>query len=109
MTIGGKLAGIAKKMALVKKEVKDEDGEMDTEKREPSGCEESAISLEYDRSQLPDLLKIYYRWLFPYDKYFDWLQYGVCVCVCVCVCVRVCTYRENLINTFIVCILKYLP
>ena len=39
------------------------------------------ISLEvspgqYDRSQLPDLLRVYYTWLFPYDKYFDWLQYG---------------------------------
>ena len=30
----------------------------------------------YDRSQLPHLLKIYYKSLFPYDKYFDWLQYG---------------------------------
>ena len=31
---------------------------------------------QYDRSQLPDLLRVYYTWLFPYDKYFDWLQYG---------------------------------
>ena len=31
---------------------------------------------EYDRSQLPDLLRVYYTWLFPFDKYFDWLQYG---------------------------------
>ena len=30
----------------------------------------------YDSSQLPDLLRIYYTWIFPYDKYFDWLQYG---------------------------------
>ena len=31
---------------------------------------------QYDRSQLPDLLRVYYTWLFPFDKYFDWLQYG---------------------------------
>lgn len=30
----------------------------------------------YDRSQLPDLLRVYYTWLFPYDRYFEWLQYG---------------------------------
>ncbi len=30
----------------------------------------------YDRSQLPNLLRVYYTWLFPYDKYFEWLQYG---------------------------------
>ncbi len=31
---------------------------------------------DYDRAQLPHLLRIYYTWLFPYDKYFDWLHYG---------------------------------
>lgn len=31
---------------------------------------------EYDRSQLPHLLKLYYKSLFPYDKYWEWLQYG---------------------------------
>ncbi len=31
---------------------------------------------KYDRSQLPHLLKIYYKSLFPYDKYWEWLQYG---------------------------------
>ena len=76
-------------MALVKKEPKDVDkvGEaMETEEREGEGGSygESAISREYDRSQLPELLRIYYRWLFPYDKYFEWLQYGECV-VCDCV------------------------
>ena len=35
-----------------------------------------AESGAYNRSQLPGLLKVYYRWLFPYDKYFEWLQYG---------------------------------
>ena len=35
-----------------------------------------AISEHYERSQLPDLLRVYYTWLFPYDKYFEWLQYG---------------------------------
>ena len=30
----------------------------------------------YNRSELPELLKVYYKWLFPYDKYFEWLQYG---------------------------------
>ena len=70
-------------MALVKKEPKDADkvGEaMETEEGGSYG--ESAISREYDRSQLPELLRIYYRWLFPYDKYFEWLQYGECV-VCI--------------------------
>ena len=64
-------------MALVKKEPKDldeTDEAVDT--REVGEDDGSAISREYDRSQLPELLKIYYRWLFPYDKYFDWLQYG---------------------------------
>lgn len=35
-----------------------------------------AIPEHYERSQLPDLLRVYYTWLFPYDKYFEWLQYG---------------------------------
>ena len=35
-----------------------------------------SIFAEYNRAQLPHLLGIYYTWLFPYDKYFDWLQYG---------------------------------
>ena len=35
-----------------------------------------AESGAYNRSQLPGLLKVYCRWLFPYDKYFEWLQYG---------------------------------
>ena len=38
--------------------------------------EEDASENVYDRSQLPHLLKIYYKSLFPYDKYFEWLQYG---------------------------------
>lgn len=85
-------------MALVKKEPRDADevGEaMETEEGEGEGeggsYGESAISREYDRSQLPELLRIYYRWLFPYDKYFEWLQYGEYVvfdCVCVFMCVR---------------------
>ena len=35
-----------------------------------------AESGAYNRSQLPELLRVYYKWLFPYDKYFEWLQYG---------------------------------
>lgn len=35
-----------------------------------------ANEAEYDRSELPELLRIYYSKLFPYDKYFDWLHYG---------------------------------
>ena len=31
---------------------------------------------DYDRAELPDLLRIYYSRLFPYDKYYDWLEYG---------------------------------
>ena len=68
------------KMALVKKEPTDSDEaghDMEAEEGGRDGVEMSAISPEYERSQLPDLLKIYYRWLFPYDKYFDWLQYGM--------------------------------
>ena len=32
--------------------------------------------LHYDRAQLPDLLRIYYSWLFPYNKFYEWLDYG---------------------------------
>ena len=31
---------------------------------------------DYDPSQLRELLQVYYTWLFPYDRYFQWLQYG---------------------------------
>ena len=48
--------------------------ELDLELVKPSS--NGAESGIYNRSQLPDLLKVYYRWLFPYDKYFEWLQYG---------------------------------
>ena len=37
----------------------------------------SAFSPEYDRSQLPDLLQFYYSWIFPYQKYYEWLSYGM--------------------------------
>lgn len=30
----------------------------------------------YDPSQLPELLQQYYVWLFPFDKYYEWLSYG---------------------------------
>ena len=53
------------------------------EQKEPESKEQAvkpssngAESGAYNRSQLPGLLKVYYRWLFPYDKYFEWLQYG---------------------------------
>ena len=57
---------------------------------EPEDCEEG-VKLEdlkeetsdekhdpsvYERSLLPQYLKVYYKWLFPYDKYFEWLEYG---------------------------------
>ena len=51
-------------------------------KTEATGEEEDApksvftIAEEYERSQLPDLLRVYYTRIFPYDKYFRWLQYG---------------------------------
>ena len=38
------------------------------------------MSTEYKSSELPELLKQYYAWLFPYDKYYDWLSYGEGVC-----------------------------
>ncbi|XP_043537940.1 DNA primase small subunit isoform X2 [Chiloscyllium plagiosum] len=31
---------------------------------------------QYDAAELPDLLPIYYRRLFPYSQYFRWLSYG---------------------------------
>ena len=37
---------------------------------------------DYDRSELPELLRIYYSRLFPYDKYFEWLQYGESILIC---------------------------
>lgn len=51
-------------------------------KTEPTVAEEDGtksaftIAEEYERSQLPDLLRVYYTRIFPYDKYFRWLQYG---------------------------------
>ena len=50
-------------------------------KDEPVEAQLCGNESEYDRSELPELLRIYYGRLFPYDKYCDWLQYGVCVCV----------------------------
>ena len=37
---------------------------------------------DYDPSQLRELLQVYYTWLFPYDRYFQWLQYGTDVDEC---------------------------
>ncbi|XP_078057248.1 DNA primase small subunit isoform X2 [Mustelus asterias] len=31
---------------------------------------------QYDAAELPDLLPIYYKRLFPYSQYFRWLSYG---------------------------------
>ena len=61
----GKLAG---NMMAEKKELESKEAV----KPSSNGAESGA----YNRSQLPELLKVYYRWLFPYDKYFEWLQYG---------------------------------
>lgn len=58
------------------KEEPTEEGENEEDMDEP-GCSSLATSDQYDRSQLPDLLRVYYTWLFPYDKYFDWLHYGI--------------------------------
>lgn len=30
----------------------------------------------FDPAELPELLKIYYRRLFPYAHYYRWLNYG---------------------------------
>lgn len=51
----------------------------DNEAEDDVATEESMeiqVRVEYDKSELPELLRIYYGKLFPYDKYFDWLQYG---------------------------------
>ena len=89
-------------MALVKKEPKDLEEPCEEakimEREDVKEDENSSVSREYDRSQLPELLKVYYRWLFPYDKYFDWLQYGkegILRCVCVCVCGKIYIYIER--------------
>lgn len=37
---------------------------------------ESSISGDYSRSDLPDLLHIYYKRLFPYGPFYRWLSYG---------------------------------
>lgn len=34
------------------------------------------MSTDYDPAALPELLKLYYRHLFPYSQYFRWLNYG---------------------------------
>lgn len=48
----------------------------DAVKEEPMEAQAYVSEVDYDRSELPELLKIYYSRIFPYDKYFDWLQYG---------------------------------
>ena len=59
------------------------------EQKEPESKEvvkttsNGAESGAYNRSELPELLKVYYKWLFPYDKYFEWLQYGEQTLCCV--------------------------
>ena len=45
-------------------------------KEEVMETNQSLFSMEYDRNQLPDLLRIYYTRLFPYEMYYDWLCYG---------------------------------
>ena len=30
----------------------------------------------FDPAELPELLKLYYRRLFPYGQYYRWLNYG---------------------------------
>ncbi|KAK2101995.1 hypothetical protein P7K49_019662 [Saguinus oedipus] len=30
----------------------------------------------FDPTELPELLKLYYRRLFPYSQYYRWLNYG---------------------------------
>lgn len=49
---------------------------MEIAKKDPEEVDTSISVQSYDRSQLPELLRIYYTWLFPYDRYFEWLQYG---------------------------------
>ena len=46
----------------------------EVKEEEEAGKRETAA--EYDRAELPDLLRMYYSRLFPYDKYCDWLEYG---------------------------------
>ena len=43
---------------------------------ETAGTGRAIFGAEYDHSQLPDLLRVYYRWLFPFQEYFKWLCYG---------------------------------
>ena len=66
----GELAGIGIEMEDMDTVVED------AIEKEPVKAEPCNSVQSYDRSQLPNLLRIYYSWLFPYDKYFEWLQYG---------------------------------
>lgn len=34
---------------------------------------------EYDPNMLPDLLRLYYKRLFPHKSYYRWLSYGLCM------------------------------
>ena len=43
---------------------------------EPLEAVVCANGADYDRAELPDLLRIYYSRLFPFDKYYEWLEYG---------------------------------
>ena len=45
-------------------------------KEEPMEAAVVANGADYDRAELPELLRIYYSRIFPYDKYHDWLEYG---------------------------------
>ena len=58
-------------------------------KEEEDKGETSGNGTDYNRAELPDLLRIYYSRLFPYDKYYDWLEYGEALVLCrigACVC-----------------------
>ena len=43
-------------------------------------------AIEYDASQFPDYLQIYYKRLFPYGPYYKWLTYGLAPQVSMFVC-----------------------
>lgn len=63
-------------MAVERKRQGRENGVGDDREPMDTSNQTSMFAEKYNREQLPDLLRIYYQRIFPFQKYFEWLFYG---------------------------------